>query len=378
MSNSRYPTVLVVGPSASKGGIATVLRVHRSMALWKVARCRLLSTYDERSAISKLMAMLAAYAVAPFLIFRSSLIHIHVAAQRSMWRKLPIALLAKLMGKAYIIHLHAASEKSVFMLTPQWIVRTLFLLSYRVVVLSESWKTIVNAYIPDARVAVIHNSVAGQLPAELDHDSQTGRMVLYAGKLEHRKGYLELLRAASEVVKHFPDVRFCFAGHGEIDQARTEAQRLNIANSVSFLGWLRPDEIGRYYRGASIFCLPSFDEGLPMSVLEAMSFSLPVVCSPVGGLQDLISDGEDGIFVEAGNIHSIARGLMELLSNPERASRIGRNGALTLQRKCGLDHIERDLAHLYEEVHAEWILRRSGIREGVRATICVHHSQTGV
>lgn len=358
--SSTYPKVLVVGPSGRPGGIATVIRSHRQMRLWRLANCRMLSTYDERNPLMKIAVMLKAYALGVVMIYRASLVHIHVAAQNSMWRKLPIVLLTKLMRKPYIVHLHAASEQALFVLTPQWLVRMIFLLSYRIVVLSDNWAAIVKKHLPDARVTVIHNPVR---KPQMERTPEPDGMVLFAGKLERRKGYMELLEAAAEVLIHFPKVRFCFAGHGDIEQAKAEAHRLNIEGSVSFPGWIRPEEIGGYYRRATVFCLPSFDEGLPMAVIEAMSYSLPVVTTPVGGLPDLISDGVDGLFVQPGNVHAIARQLLGLLQDPDRAQRVGRSAALTIERLCNPVQIEQQWLHLYQEVNAEWMVRRCGIPE---------------
>jgi len=308
--------------------------------------------------------------VAPFLIRQSDLVHIHLAAQHSMLRKLPIILATKLMRRPYVVHLHAASENSVFRLTPQWLVRLIFLLSYRVIVLSDSWAAVVRKYIPDTRVTVLHNPVAKPRTPRLRPAEET-QVVLFAGKLERRKGYLELLEAASEVLMEFPRVHFCFAGHGEIEQARALAQSLGIERSVSFAGWVGPAEMHDHFRAATIFCLPSFDEGLPMAVLEAMSHSIPVVCTPVGGLPDLISDGTNGLFAEAGNVASIADHILALLRSPDWAMRIGHSASLTIERECSIERIEQELAELYQDVNAEWILRRRGIREGAQPNLQV-------
>lgn len=363
---AEHLKVLVVGPSDQPGGIATVIRSHRAMRLWGLADCRMLSTYDERNSLMKCWAMLRAYVLGVFKIPRASLVHIHMAGQSSMWRKLPIVLLTKLMRKPYIVHLHAASERSVFVLTPKWLWRLTFLLSYRVVVLSDSWADVVKKHLPDARVTVIHNPVR---KPEKGRTPEPGGMVLFAGKLEPRKGYIELLRAAAKVLKFHPDVTFCFAGHGEIEQAKAEAHHLGIEKSVSFVGWLSPEEMSDYYRRATVFCLPSFDEGLPMVVIEAMSNSLPVVTTPVGGLPDLISDGSDGLFAIPGDVESIAHQLLGLLRNPVLADEMGRSAARTIEQTCSPVLIERQLLALYKEVNTEWILRRCGISESTSLTM---------
>lgn len=361
-----YPNVLVVGPYASLGGIASVIRMHRGMRLWRDVNCRLLSTYDERSSYTKIAAMLRAYLLGMVEIYRASLVHIHVAAQNSMWRKLPIVVLAKLMRKPYILHLHAASEGSVFEQTPLWLVRFLFLLSYRVIVLSDSWERIVKEHVPHARVTVIHNPVCRP---PLPSTEKSSPIVFYAGKLEPRKGFIDLLEAAAEVLNHFPGVKFCFAGHGQIEEAKAKSRNLGIEASVSFLGWLGAEEVAEYYRRATIFCLPSYDEGLPMAVIEAMSYSLPVLTTPVGGLPDLISDGVDGLFARPGDVDAITHQLLGLLRNPDRATRIGRNAALTVERTCNPALIERQLLTLYQEVNAEWQMRKKGIPESSTVTL---------
>ena len=368
MIKSKYPTsVLVVGPSASLGGIASVMRVHSTTRLWSLVNCHVLATYDERSTVTKIFAMLKAYAIAPWLIHRAALVHFHVAAQRSMFRKLPIVLLTKLMGKPYIVHVHAASEVSIFQLTPQWLVRAIFLLSYRVVVLSDHWAEVVRKHVPDARVTIIHNPV-------LTHNALSPRtcsefpVILFVGKLEQRKGYQDLLDAAEQVLMRFPDAQFWFVGHGEIEQARAHAKKLGIDRSVILTGWIDADEMEYYYRAATVVCLPSHEEGLPMAVLEAMSYALPVVCTPVGGLPDLITDSKNGFFAEPGNPQSISGQILRLLRDPELATRAGEAGARTIERECGIARIEQELGELYQEVDAEWTIRRTGQRESVLAT----------
>ncbi|MCU1323866.1 MAG: hypothetical protein JWM43_3515 [Acidobacteriaceae bacterium] len=329
--------------------------------------CYLLPTFDDRNLWMKLLVMLRAYTFAPFLILRSSLVHIHLAAQTSMIRKLPFILLCKIMRKPLIVHLHAAGEIPLFERTPQWIVRLTFLLSNRVVVLSSAWAEIVLTHVPETRVVILHNPVAIPLdlrPRGLDHPP----VVLYVGKLEARKGYADLLAAVAEVLPGFPDLQVCLLGNGEVLEAQQRAKSLGIEKSVRILGWVDASQLDAYYRRASIFCLPSFDEGLPMALLEAMSYALPVVCTAVGGVPDIISDGKNGLFAQAGDAGSIRDLLLLLLGLPGLADRLGANAARTVEEQCGLDRIEVQLQDLYDTVESEWRIRRQGFRESTQAT----------
>jgi glycosyltransferase involved in cell wall biosynthesis len=290
-----------------------------------------------------------AYLVAPFLIGRSDIVHVHLAGQVSLLRKIPIALCAKALGKPLVIHVHACSPESLFESTPFWAYRFVLRSASRVVALSESWASSIRRHVPQAKVVVIPNPVIS-MPTRLAGNTSNRRIVLFVGKLEPRKGYQDLLSAASLVLRHYPETQFWFAGHGDLEGAEALASKLAILKSVRLLGWTEGSALTRLYTDANIFCLPSRNEGVPMSVLEAMSHSLPVVCTPVGGLPELIQDGHNGLLAAAGSPESIAQQICTLLANPELSDRIGIAGEETVQRKCGLDLVSGRLQALYDEV----------------------------
>jgi glycosyltransferase involved in cell wall biosynthesis len=192
-------------------------------------------------------------------------------------------------------------------------------------------------------------------------------VVIYVGKLEARKGYADLLSAVAEVLTGFPNLQVWLLGNGEVLEAQQRAKSLGIEKSVWIPGWVDASELDEYFRKASIFCLPSFEEGLPMALLEAMSYALPVLCTPVGGIPDIICDGKNGLFAQAGDPASIRDQLLLLLGLPNFADRLGANAARTVEVECGLDRIEIQLKNLYEIVESEWLIRRRGFRESPQA-----------
>jgi glycosyltransferase involved in cell wall biosynthesis len=350
MSKANAKRVLVVGPGISeRGGISSVLRLHLKTAAWSAMNCRLLATYRDGSIPGKARTAMFAYLVAPLLIGRADLVHVHLAGQVSLLRKIPIALCAKALGKPLVIHVHACSPESLFERTPVWAYRFVLRSASRVIALSESWADSIRRQVPEAKVVVIPNPVI-YMPARPPASMGKRQIVLFVGKLEPRKGYQDLLSAASLVLLHYPDTQFWFAGHGDLEGAEALARKLAISTSVRLLGWTEGAALTRLYMDASIFCLPSHNEGVPMSVLEAMSHSLPVVCTPVGGLPELIQDGHNGLIATAGSPDSIAQQICTLLANPEASNRIGAAGADTVQRKCGLDLVSSRLQALYDDV----------------------------
>lgn len=350
-------SVLVVGPGfRGRGGIASVIAMHAETETWRRRGLRLLSTFDDRSARHKVGSALLAYAMAPLLLWRGEMVHIHLAAQTSILRKLPIVAMARLLERPVIVHVHAPSEESLFRRTPGWARRFLFASAARVVALSESWAAIFRAHEPRCRVVVMANPVRDF--DAITHAEGSPQVVLFAGKLEPRKGYGDLLAAAAEVLQEFPEVEFWFAGHGEVEEARAYATQLGIARSVRLLGWLGGAALDEVYAKATVFALPSYAEGVPMSVLEAMSHGVPVICTPVGGLPELIDNGSNGIFIAAGDTRSLAREIARLLRDTDRAAVLGAAGRTTVRQRCSMDSLSDALESLYTGVEAEHVLAR--------------------
>lgn len=342
----KQPRVLVVAPGrTSRGGIVSVVRLHMEMTVWREMRCALLSTYDDRSSGRKLAAALLAYLLAPLKMMRVDMVHLHVAGQHSLMRKLPIALAARLLRKVLIVHIHASSPESLFDATPSWAVRSVIGKADCVIALSNSWADVIRHHVPSASVTVIPNPV--QTFSDNGCGAERKPFVLFAGKLEPRKGYATLLEAAAIILKQYPEMQFLFAGHGELDQARAQSEQLGISSSIHLLGWTDAVKLGRLYDEASVFCLPSHNEGVPMSVLEAMSHGTPVVCTRVGGLSEVIVDGESGLFAAVGSPESTARNILRLLDDPAFARSMAATARRQVQTCYGIDVIDDKLRRLY-------------------------------
>ena len=119
--------LLVVGPGPhGRGGIAAVIQMHQRSAVWRKRSGQLLVTYDDRSMLHKVFAAFRAYALAPWRIHQAEIVHVHLAAQISLLRKLPIVWMAKMLGRPVVVHLHAATESSLFTSTPRSAVRFIF------------------------------------------------------------------------------------------------------------------------------------------------------------------------------------------------------------------------------------------------------------
>jgi glycosyltransferase involved in cell wall biosynthesis len=171
---------------------------------------------------------------------------------------------------------------------------------------------------PAAKVEVVHNAVEVERfgveapPGLREELGAVGRpLVLTCARLSDQKGHPVLLEAAAEV----PEAVFALAGEGP-ERARLEvlAERLGVAERVRFLG--RRDDVPELLAAADVFALPSLYEGTSLAVLEAMAASRAVVSSAIGGTEELIEDGRNGLLVPPSDPGALAAALRRLLGDP--------------------------------------------------------------
>lgn len=173
-------------------------------------------------------------------------------------------------------------------------------------------------------------------------------IILYAGTVNERKGYADLIRAFAKIAKAFPDWRVVFAGNGEIEQGKSLAKELGIENQIEFVGWVSGEEKEALFRAASIFCLPSYAEGFPMAVLDAWAYGLPVITTPVGGIPDVADDGENMLLFSPGHIDKLADNISRLITNNDLRNKIASASIEFAKGKFNVYTVNRQLGEIYE------------------------------
>lgn len=151
--------------------------------------------------------------------------------------------------------------------------------------------------------------------------------LLFVGRLVSEKGVLVLLRALAELRRRGVEVTAVLVGDGPYrDEFEQAGRRLGIAEKVTFTGALTGARLAPLYREADVFCLPSFAEGLPVVLMEAMANELPVITSRIAGIAELVDDGVNGLLLPPGRDDVIADALERLAADPELRARWGRAG----------------------------------------------------
>ncbi len=216
-------------------------------------------------------------------------------------------------------------------------------------------------FVPRRKIRVIQNSLIDlesdpSPEPEASVRGQLGlgagsRLILSAGRLSPEKGHSDLLTAASLILvdNARADVHFVFAGDGPLEEKlKARAKELNIADHVHFLGFCR--NVKPLFRQCDIFALPSLSEGLPNVILEALFFKLAVAATRVGGVPELIEDGQTGMLVAPGNPQDMAEKIMMILDSAALAKRITLAGFERVNREFSRDRQTQLLLDVYREV----------------------------
>ncbi|MGH3048884.1 MAG: glycosyltransferase family 4 protein, partial [Gaiellaceae bacterium] len=170
---------------------------------------------------------------------------------------------------------------------------------------------------------IVHYGIeAGSEPQPYEGE---GRRLLCVGRLIPVKGHLVLLRAFAEARRELPDLELDVAGHGPLAPAlKAVAQELGVGDAVRFLGHVSP--IQDAIAGAAVVVVPSMGEGFGMVALEAMERGRAVIAAEIGGLGELVRDGETGVLVPPGEAGPLRDAIVRVAGDLDLARRMGDAG----------------------------------------------------
>ncbi|WP_323194586.1 glycosyltransferase family 4 protein [Nodularia harveyana] len=326
----RKMEIIMLGASLQQnGGIATVenLIIKHIPSDIKIQH---ISTHDEGSIIHRILVF--AIAIVQLLGKISSqkidVIHIHLADGGSLLRKLILVILILPFRKPVIMHAHGAEFHVTYEKLPQWLQKGfswIFRRCQGFIVLSVSWKSyyIDNLGLNEKKVFILPNPT--ELPSKIiERKNSSVVRLAFCGRVGERKGAFDLITAFAQI----PDTQkkstqLILAGDGEIEEGLRLAEKLKIGEQVSFLGWINSQQRDEILSQADVFILPSYNEGLPMAILEAMGWGLPIIATPVGGIPELVIDKQNGLLVTPGNIQELSAAMVLLIENEQLRLELG-------------------------------------------------------
>lgn len=225
----------------------------------------------------------------------------------------------------------------------------------RVVAISTSTAREIQAVAP-VPVEVIPYAVDLPHPARLAARAGAGTRLLYVGRLVERKGVRYLLDALALLPPELCAEAVIIGDGPERPNLEAQVATLGLQNRVTFRGWVTPEELDQAYSDASVFVLPAVvdargdTEGLGMVLLEAMTYRLPVISTPLGGITDIVADQRTGVLVPPNDAGALAQAISALAADPARAADLARAGQTYAQEHFGWEGVLAAWRRLYASV----------------------------
>jgi glycosyltransferase involved in cell wall biosynthesis len=201
--------------------------------------------------------------------------------------------------------------------------------------------------VPADRVDIVISGVPAPTQPRRVRRADDAQRVLFLGELGRGQGADDLLHALARPGFDPDRLEVTLAGAGDVEGYRAKASELGIADFVKTPGACNDDEAARLLADADVLVLPSHDEVLPLVVLEALANGVAVICTPVGELASLLTDGRDTLFVKAGDVDGIAATLQRLLADPQLRERLERNGQVRYGQQFSLGHFVARVARVH-------------------------------
>lgn len=341
--------VLMIGPARSvKGGMTTVVDNYYNYGLNKKVNLKYIETVNDSNNISKFLKELKGIIEFRKYINDYDIVHIHMASRRSTFRKGKYVRIAKNKGKRVILHIHGAEYKVFYdecNKKQKEYVRNTLNLADKIIVLSEEWENYFRNLVKKEKICVIYNSIV--IPKDFVKNLDT-KKILFLGRIGKRKGIYDLLDVIERLIKKYPDIKLYVGGDGEINKIKLITEEKKLQDNVIYVGWVSKREKEELLTDCSYFVLPSYNEGMPMSVLEGMAYRNITISTNVGGIPKIIQDKENGMIIHPGDKESLYNNFDRLFEDKELRKKLSANGRKTIEDKFNIEKVINQLIELYK------------------------------
>lgn len=289
------------------------------------------------------------------LTHKIDLIHVNLSSSGSSLRKFFVISLAKLIRTPVIVHLHGSRFDTFYTSLPAPLkkaIRWMFGISDHVIVLGQGWANflIENVGVDPKKISIIPNGVPKPLLQDKKQEGASVPHLLFLGRLGERKGVPDLLAALAKEEIRKLDWKATLAGDGDVAYYQAQAQRLGLSHRITFPGWVGTDQTAQFLYDADILVLPSYAEGLPMSVLEGLAHGIAVITTPVGAIPEFLTDGQTALLVNPGDVEALSQSVKRLIENADERARIAANGFVLFEREFDIRIMAERIKDVYGTV----------------------------
>jgi len=234
-------------------------------------------------------------------------------------------LIAKLLRKKVVLALPSSLadaekfEKETFTLLLLYVQTICYVLSNKIILYSPNLIKKWNLEKYRNKISIAHHHFIDfkkfKIKKKIDERES---LIGYIGRLSEEKGTPNFVEAISQIIEQKDDLKFLIGGDGQLrSEIENYLNEKNLNDKVKFPGWISHDQLPDYFNEMRLIVLPSYTEGLPNIMLEAMACGTPVLATPVGAIPDVIKDGETGFIMENNSPECITRNVIRALNHPD-------------------------------------------------------------
>lgn len=344
------PKILMIGSHSSvTGGMSTVIELYNGYNIFKDYAI-FLASYKRGSVIYRIaffIKFLFVYLYKLMSVHSIKIVHVHSSYKGSFFRKAIILNIAKLFHKKTIFHLHGSEFSIFYNESPDFIKKMITNTLNKtdlIIVLSEQWKSTISNISTNNNVKVLYNPTVIK---EISSDKSKLVKIAFMGRLCKRKGTYDIIEAAKYINSN---LEINLYGDGNIDEFQKLINDNHLQQKVKIMGWISGKEKEEVLKNSDIYLLPSYNEGLPMSILEAMAHALPIISTPVGGIPEAVEEGVNGFLVGPGDYKEIAKKIDLLAEDKPLREKMGQESYKIAKEKFDIKIIIKQLQDIYDEM----------------------------
>lgn len=367
MSVSKGIRVLMIGPGEGVGGgiaalVDTILPTLEKRVALKYFSSVAYRPLKDSGKVTVRNIAIAFSQYIRFLIalvrFRPNIIHLHTSQGIAWLKDSLFVLVGKMVHCHVIIHMHGGNFDKIYDENPRLIqayTRKILRLADAILSVSEEWKIRLTRIIPEEKIFPFRNCIdIHSFQSYASEDSKDGIQILFLGRIGQLKGGYDLIEAIHSLHLKRETFHVWMVGPEEKDGDRQKVNELlrkyELLDICELVGSVGRKKALQYFCQASIFVLPSYYEGLPMVVLEALAAGLPVIATPVGGIPEVVRDGFNGYLVPIGDVPALANKLATLISNSDLRKNMGKHGREIAEQELGMESYVDRMVDLYSAV----------------------------
>ncbi len=347
---------VMIGTSPDgQGGIASVIRGYQTVGLFASHRILFVashSTYDNTKLKMALTFLCSLLKLLWLGVTRNiGWSHVHLASNGSYKRKRWLIKLARKLGSKIIIHLHGGGFQDFYAKQhpgKQAEIRHMFDDADKVIALSKQTAEWISELTGNSKnVSVVYNTVPS---FENPNAKRQQQRILFLGNLTQAKGVYDLVEVFARLHEDFPEAQLRLGGTGDTDALTQIIQSKGLQEHIRLLGWVAGDLKREEIDYADIFCLPSYHEQMPMSLLEAMSAKMGIVASAIGGIPDIIQQNQNGLLFQAGDKEALYQALYRLLNEQQTKESLAQQAQQDFKSSYCEPVIMGQLTQIYQEL----------------------------